>query len=243
MPYRRRYARKPPAPRRRRRMYRKKRTAPRLAKAMRPAIYYFKRRYSEVVTLNTSSPPLGWSASGNSLVRSLIFKLSDLLDYSDFTNLFNQYKLTGVKMEFIFSNTSSGATSNNDETSSVPAINSNSQIIMWMCPNQTGDGVSVSPNQMLKTSSSTKRACINGGRSIHTYQRLNQLGLVYGGVGNDDHSMTRPRFISTSEPHALHYGQHVCIEKSDQSVFAASTTNYQSVRILYTYYIQTRQVE
>ncbi len=235
--------------------YRKKRKAPvrkrnyrrrpqiRLAKSMRPAIYYFKRRYSEVVQLNTSSPPLGWSASGNSLVRTFVFKLSDLTDYSDFTNMFNQYKLTGVRIEFIFSNTSSGPVGNNDSASSVPAAQSNSQIIMWMCPNNTGDGQTVGPEQMLKISSSTKRACINGGRTIRTYQRLNQLGLVYGGVGNDDHSMTRPRFISTTEPHALHYGQHCCLEKSDQSEFASNTTNYQAVRIFYTYYIQCRMVE
>ncbi len=240
MPYRRPYRKKRRAPVRKRRNYRKR---PVLAKAMRPAVYYFKRRYSEVVTLNTASPPLGWSASGNSLVRTFVFKLSDLLDYSDFTNMFNQYKLTGVKLEFIFSNTSSGPVGNTDSASSVPAVQSNSQIMMWLCPNNTGDGQTVGPNEMLKISSSTKRACINGGRSIHTYQRLNQLGLVYGGVGNDDHSMVKPRFISTSEPHALHYGQHCCLEKSDQTVFASDITNYQSVRILYTYYIHCRQVE
>lgn len=239
MPYRKPYRRK-------RRPYKKrvyKKKPIKMAKAMRPAVYYFKRRYSEVVTLNTASPPLGWSASGNSLTRSFIFKLSDLLDYSDFTNMFNQYKLTGVKMEFIFSNTGSGPVGNNDSASAVPATQSNSQIIMWLCPNNSGDGVTISPNQMLKTSSSTKRSCINGGRPIHLYQRLNQLGLTYGGVGNDDHAIVRPRFISTTEPHALHYGQHCCLEKSDQTVFASNTTNYQSVRILYTYYIHCRQVE
>jgi len=237
MPYKRAYGRK--RPRARRRAPARRRQA--LAKPMRPATYAFKRQYSEVVSLNTSSPPLGWVASGNSLCRSLVFKLSDLLDYSDFTNLFNQYKLSAVKLELIFSNTTSGAVSS--LSSSVPGTQSNSQLIMWMCPNNSGDGVTVGPESMLKMSSSTKRLCLNGGRPITSYQRLNQLGLVYGGTGNDDHSMTRPRFISTDEPHALHYGQHVCIERADQGVFANETTNYQSVRILYTYYIQARQVE
>ena len=242
MPYRRlpyRKKRKAPV---RKRPYRSRKPYLR-AKAMRPAIYYFKRKYSEVVQLNTSSPPLGWSASGNALTRSLIFKLSDLLDFADFTNMFSQYKLTGVKMEMIFSNTESSQTGNNDSTSAVPAVQSNSQLLLWMCPNRDGAGSTISPNQMLKTSSAWKRPCINGGRPIHTYQKLNMLGLVYGGVGNDDHAMVRPRFISTSEPHTLFYGSNILIEKSDQSVFASGTTNYQSVRILYTYYIQCRQVE
>jgi len=214
---------------------------PRLAKPMRPATYSFKRSYSEVVQLNSSNPPLGWSAVGNALHRQFVFKLSDLLDYTDFTNLFNQYKLTGVKVQFLFSNTQSSATQSLSTT--VPSTYTNSQLILWIAPNPVGDSTTIGPTQMLKISSHKKRLCLNGGKPINMYKKLTQLNEVHGGGGNTDFAMIRPRWVGTYEPHTLHYGQNVCIEKADQGVFASSTTNYQAVRILYTYYIQTRQVE
>lgn len=237
MPYRKPYKKK----RMTRRPIRKRTYKPRLAKPMRPATYAFKRSYSEVVTLNTSSPPVGWSATGNALHRQFVFKLSDLVDYQDFTNLFNQYKLTGVKIQLLFSNTASSAVSS--LSSSVPATNSNSQIIMWIAPNPVGDTTVIGPLQMLKISAHKKRLCLNGGKPITMYKKLNQLSEIHGGGSNTDYAMVSPRWVGTYEPHSLHYGQNICLEKADQGVFAANATNYQSVRIIYTYYIKTRQVE
>ena len=232
-------------PKRRKAPYRRRtyRRPMRMAKPLRPKIYYFKRMLSEVVQLNTQSPPAGWSATGTALHRQFVYKLSDLPDYSDFTNLFNQYKLTGCKIQLLFSNTESGAVANVGNISNPQNMHSNAQVIMWIAPNPTGQATTVTPATMLTISSHKKRLCLNGGRPINVYKRLHQLQETHGGSGNTDFAYVRPRLISTNEPHTLHYGQSICLEKADQTLFSGSSHNYQSVRILYTYYIVCKQVE
>lgn len=213
-----------------------------MAKPLKPKTYFFKRCFSEVVQLNTQSPPLGWSVTGNALYRQFVYKLSDLAQYTDFTNLFNQYKLTGVKIQLLFSNTQSGQVANTVSTAP-QVLHSNSQVIMWIAPNPTGVAQTVGPDEMLKISAHKKRLCLNGGKPITVYRKLKQLQETHGGAGNTDFAFVNPRLISTSEPHTLHYGQNICLERADQGLFANNSTNYQSVRIIYTYYIMTRQVE
>ena len=244
MPYARR--RKQPNRRRRVRNYRRRfarRRAPRIGKPMRPATYAFKRSYSDLVQLNTATPPAGWTTVGNALYRQFEYKLSDLQDYGDFVGMFKQYKLTGVKLEFFFSNTVAGPTaSDNDATP--PQTFSNSQIIMWMAPSPSGDGVPLGPDNMMSIQSATKRYGINGGRSIKTYAKLKQHSQLSGATNIDttDMGMVNPRFVSTLEPHTPHYGQNIVIEKVDQSQFANLQTNYQTCRIISTYYIVCRMV-
>lgn len=221
----------------------RRKTQLRVGKPLRPAIYYFKRSYSEVVELNTQSPPLGWSVVGNALHRQFIYKLSDLNQYLEFTNLFNQYKITGVRLQMYFNNTVSGQVANVVNTTTPQIVNANNQIIMWLAPNPVGDNTTIGPSDMLNIQSAKKRACINGtGKPINTYCKMKILSNMYGGVGAVDHAITYPRFVSTLEPHLLHYGQNMVLERADQTVFASNSYNYQSVRIIYTYYIATRQV-
>lgn len=239
MPYKKTYRKKRPI---RKRPYIRRRAKLTLAKPLKPKTYLFKRSFSEVVQLNTQTIPTGWEKTGNALYRQFVYKLSDLLDYSDFTNMFNQYKLTGVNIQMYFSNTESGSVANTISTAP-QVLHSNSQVIMWIAPNPTGQAGVIGPDAMLKIQSHKKRLCMNGGRPISVYRRLKQLTETHGGTGNTDYRVSNPKFVSTNEPHTLHYGQSICLERADQQLFANNATNYQSVRMIYTYYIVCKQVE
>ena len=113
MPGYRRYGRRPTSNRRRtgmaRRPSRRFGRRPRVVRAPRPlgsgAIHSFKQSFNQVIGLNTSSAPSGWSTNGNNLYRSLRFKLTDIQQHGEFTDLFAMYKLKGVRMQMYFSNT------------------------------------------------------------------------------------------------------------------------------------------
>lgn len=212
---------------------------------MRPATYNFKRTLSTVVQLNTQVVPAGWTATGNALHRQFSYKLSDLPDYGDFTSMFAQYRLTGVKLELMFSNTVSGTTTNPSQPGAAQMF-SNSQIIMWLAPTPLLSATRIlGPDNFAKMPSAKKRLCINGGRPIVTYARLKQRSVTFGGGDPpaDDYAAVTPKFIGTHEPHTPHYGQNMCLERADQALFAGEQANYQDVRIFATYYVQCRQVE
>lgn len=240
MPYKKSYKRKSrPRNFRRRRISRPMK----IGKPLRPKTYFFKRCLSETVQLNTQTIPSGWSSTGNALYRQFVYKLSDLIDYSDFTNMFNQYKLTGVNIQMFFSNTGSTPAANVVSTSAPQVINSNSQLLVWVAPNPTGQVSVVGPDAMLRIQSHKKMLALNGGRPLNIYKRLKQLSETHGGTSNTDFQVVTPKFISTVEPHCLHYGQSICIERADQLLMANNASNYQYCRFIYTYYIQCKQVQ
>lgn len=216
-----------------------------MSRAMRPQIYLFKRRRTEVVELDTQTPPTGWNSFGNALYKQFVYKLTDLTNYSDFTNLFNQYKLAGVKCQFIFSNTQSAPVQHDSN----PTYNPNAQIVMWLAPNPTGKQQTLSPTHFYNTSSATKRICLNGGKPVGVYRRNKQLTQILqahppaGGTPTTDYGFSNPKFISTSEPHTEHYGLNVLLERVDGNLMAGNSNNYQYMRIYYTYYVVCRQVE
>ena len=227
---------------RRRRNYRRPRRPNTVARPMRPAVYSFKRSTSEVVQLNTQTVPLGWTASGNALCKNLNYKLSDLPDYLEFVKLFRRYKINAVRVQMYFSNTGSTEASN-PLSSETPQIQNANNQIMWVCPSPAGNSTIIGPDQMLQIQSAKRRPCLNGdGKPISIVSRVRQLGMRYGGEQNTDFAVVKPRFVSTQEPHTIHYGQSICFERADQSVFANNSHNYQTVRIIYTYYFQCKQV-
>ena len=84
----RRYRRKP--------AYRRKRLMKRTRARLNLGVHSFKRK---VVLGNVQA--YNNAGVGVNAAVAFSFKLSDLPQYTDFTNLFDQYKLTGVKLDFI----------------------------------------------------------------------------------------------------------------------------------------------
>lgn len=230
------YARRPyRRPRRRVRNYRRRNTRRPRTKLGRPSkglttsVYKFKR--SIVESFNLTSPPSPWDAPDtDAITLSAAFKLNDLNDNSDFTNLFAQYKITGVKMEMYFSSTSIAQVSSSGD-----------QMIIYWNKNSVGRGDQTLDEQhFLDSQAGRKRVAIVGsGRPISFYMPLKQLSERHGGsLGATDYAAVRPKFISTGEPTCLHYGYNMRLQLINN--LAISRT---AVKCIYTYYVTCKQAQ
>lgn len=219
--------------------YKKKGRVGRPSKSLRPSVYFFKRMIEETVELNSSDPPANWVANGNAISRQWQHKLSDILTLTDFTNLFAQYKITGVKYQFFFSNT--GSTPSQANTAPQGFFN-NAQLLLWMTPSPVGQAVTLDKATVLNTQSAKKRICLNGGKPISVFKKVKQLTMVDSG-SITDYAFSRPKWISTLETGCRHYGLNCLIERVDGTAFASLQTDYQSVRVITTYYIACKQVQ
>ena len=244
MPYgKRKYSRKNNKRRPKRNLRRARRGARlgRPSRGITPSVYFFKRSITEIVELNTQTPPDGWLVSGNSLYKQFQYSLRDLNDYGDFTSLFNQYKICGVKMTFFFTQTNTGPIQHSDTPPH--AVNSNSQIIMFIGPNGVGASETLDRDYFMDSQAVKRRLCLNGGRPISVYRRMRQLSNIYQSVTGTDYAMARPRWISTVETSTPHYGMNCMLERVDGEVFANDAVNYQKMRVEATYYVACRQVQ
>ena len=192
------------------------------SRGLRTSVYLFKRSYIETFAL--TSPPSSWDQPDTSAItQQTVFKLSDLHDYSDFVNLFNQFKICGVRMQFYFSNS---------------IASGNDQVMMYIAPNLAGSTVTLDEQYFLDNQSTKRKAGITGqARPITAYHKCRQLAQVYGGPTQSDYASFRPRYISTGEPSALHYGANIRIQMMNNTSMANT-----SVKVLYTYLIACRQV-
>lgn len=210
---------------------------------MRPRTYNFTRSFVENVSLNTNSPPTGWTAVENGLVRSQAFDITLLPDNTEFTSLFAQYRLMAVKQEFYFAATSSGTTVNPSDG----MINvGNRQIMMYMNPNPVGqnNASSLTENFFMQSQVCKKRLCLNSvGRPVNFYKRLNQLSAVFSNeLGVTDYAKIRPKFVSTAETQTQHYGFDTRIQRVDGNGFSTGGDEYPTVKIVTKVYLQCRQV-
>ena len=215
-----------------------------VGRPMKPVTYTFKRCFEELVDLKVDQGGTdGWVEEGTGLYKQFVYNLSLLPDYTDFTNLFHSYKITGVSMKMYFSNTNSGT----NNTSS--AMNhANSQVLMRVAPNPDGASANILTNPLSidwfnQTSSTKRRLCLNTiGKPITTYTKLKQLGEVYHNTGNTDYTIKTPKWLSTKEPSTPHYGMNCRLDRVDGGTFTAGYNNNQVVRIIHTVYIKCRQV-
>jgi hypothetical protein len=67
---------------------------------MKDPVYYFKRKLQHTFNPTVSDSIAPWVAANEGIVYSHNIKLSSLPNYSDFTNLFESYKIMGVELEF-----------------------------------------------------------------------------------------------------------------------------------------------
>jgi hypothetical protein len=239
MPPRKSYRRKP-----RRKTYKRKSALGKPSRGIKQSVYLFKRRLVEVVELNSQLPEEGWSSGAyNSLYKQLQYSLDDIRDSTDFSNLFSMYKLTAVKVQFMFSQTQSGPIPSG---ATLPiSSNTNAQVIVMYAPWSAGNSEATDANYMKDKQSSKRRLGLNGGKPISMYMPLRQLSVRHSTAtgGGVDFASVKPQWISTSEPKCVHYGSSVCFQRADRSIFAHEATQYQSCRIETTYYIACKGVQ
>lgn len=195
---------------------------------IRPRVIRFKRSYCETVVLNPNSIPSGWTLNGNAFTKQMVFNLDSLPEKTDFTNLFRQYKLVGVRSQCYYSNTN--------------ASQWNQNAIMYYSQNYAGvsDATSLDEQYFLNRPRSKKRLLLNtlGKPAADLYQPLRQLSLMYGTSVNTEYGSVRPRWISTTEPVCQHYGLDVHIARTDGLAFTTgSQSPYPTLKIIHTVYI------
>lgn len=222
-----------PLRRKRNATYRRKRRKPwrksnfgRPSRPMRQSVYMFKRRIQEVTQVNDLTTS-NWVAEGNGIIRHWNFSLADLTNSNDFINLFSSYKITGVKVEIYFSNNLANA-------------NLNQQMIGYAAPNRSGQVAhGLTEQYFLECQASTKRACyVDSARPLTYFMKVNQLSEQYNSITNTDYAFVKPKYISTLEPNAAHYGLDTRIQCVNNTAMPLAF-----IKCILTYYITCKGVE
>lgn len=210
------------------------RTQSRVPRGLTPGVYRFKRDIEETLAISAGPAPEGWSADGTSRIyRQLGWSIGALGDHSDFTNLFAQYRLKGARMKMYFSNTASSQ--HNIQFS-------NSQLMVRMAPNQSGQVDTLNTAYWASAQAKKYRLASNGGRPLDIYMPLKQANEITSSTGTAN-TMTAPKFVNTDVTNVQHYGINMAIERVDGQGFSAGSTNYQYVKIITTIYLECRRVE
>ena len=234
MPKRRRDAARRPRPTKRRKYVSRNRS--RLGKpsrGLKTSVYLFKRRFVE--TFDLGNPPTDWVDEGTAITLHTGYRLSDLSDYGDFTNLFAMYKLSAVKVQFYFSSNSVTQTTEQTGTPAQP----NGQLLIYMAPNKTGQQLTLTEQYFLNNQATrVKPAIVASARPVNMYNRLMQLGERFGSVTNTDYAVMKPRWISTAEAGTLHTGQDIRIQYVN-----GQQLNNTSCKVIYTYYVACKQAQ
>lgn len=227
------YVRRPAAKRRRfnrKRTYRRRPTLGRPTRGLRPAVYLFKRRYVE--TFSMSNAPSNWdSGQSDAITTNTLFKLEDLSDYTDFTNLFAQYKITAAKMEMYFSQ---NVVEENPGVGSAPC-----NVMVYMAPNRTGATQSLTEQWFLNNQTTRKKlGIVSSGRPVTMYMPLKQLSERYASAVNTDYATMRPSWVSTSETTTAHFGNVLRMQYVNGENMRATV-----VKVIWTYYVACKQAQ
>lgn len=205
------------------------------------AVHSFKQSFNQVIGINTASPPTGWSVNGNNLYRSLKFKLTDLLQHGEYTDLFAMYKIKGVRMQMYFSN---NVAESINESGGGSAFSPNQQILVWTDRNTGTTTFTGDTDEMLNSQTATKKLGLRSdGKPLDIYMPVRPMSNV-----EQDSSFVRPipsfksPWIGTDYPGVEHVGLNMMLQRVDGQPFTTGITNSQYARIIYTVYFQTKKV-
>ncbi len=204
---------------RRRRYYKKKNTlaTTNYKTVPMPKVYGFHRSKEELLALeDPDAGATGWiSTFDDAVCKTFVFSLNEFPNFSEFTNLYAQYKLNACALKIY--------PSYSEVVSSTGAVASTNLIItVW--PNVTGTPLTAAFTKASLNEIQRKRQWMfpmNKPTSI--YMKLKQLNEIYQSTLNTDYTVMRPRYISTTETSAPHYGLNVHIAKVDGSTFGSNS--------------------
>lgn len=205
---------------------------------MAPRVLQFKRRFSSDLILNAQSPPAGWtslSAGGDeALTLAYVFSMAEIPNYSNFTNLFDSYRIKGVRLQGYYSFTTASP-------------ENQAQVMLHYCRDHLGQHTAsvLTEDWFNERPRSRKRLIVNsvGRPSFDIYMPLSQLSNTYQSVANNDYVMQKPRFISTNEVNTPHYGMNLRLSRIDGNPWTANTANqYPTLKLFSTVYFEMRGI-
>lgn len=180
--------------------------------------YFFKRTFfKHTIQLSNTAPSYG----------AYIFKLSDLPNYTEFTNLFDRYRILGVKVLFIphWSNVDA------NPVSTMPLVNPD----FYTVTDYTEDGVPTSLNELYED---TSFRVTRGGKIHKRYLKPAVLSQEFESTIATAYSPKWKQWITTDDPATPHY----CLKWGADQLAVGTTQNFY-IRVMMTYYIQCKDVK
>lgn len=220
MPYKRNYRRKPRKTKKR--FVRKKvSTLGRPSYGLRTSEYKFRRQKRIHFNIGGNLPP-EWNSvtdTDNCIYNEWAFHAaSDVSGWPEFAQLFRQYKLDAVKLEFY------------PDINTVTTNRLNPQMMMVTIPTRHGYAP-VTRAAMEQHQSMRKQIIFSNKQPLSIYMKLNQASCIYSlqeGIAPTytDYVKSKPRFIASEEDHAEHYGFATYIMSVNETalVWAPGTT-------------------
>lgn len=180
-------------------------------------IHFFKRSFKQEISITNS----GFQAITSDGTNYNDFKLNQLPNYSDFTNLYDTYKICGIRQKFVFNR-------NNADVSVTSPI---TELPMLVTVNDfNDDGALANENEALEYST-FKQARLD--RPIKRYFRPTEQ-TVAGGTTSTDYM--KSKWTSTEAPERIHRGLKVAVD----TINSASGTTIGTLCIYTTYYVACR---
>ena len=223
MPYRKR-------PMRRRRPYRKRGATTRRPtnfnnkNMLTPNVYPICRQFENLVVLE--NPPSGGNfiaAADNMVVGHVECNLGELPGYTELTSLFAQYKLNAVTLTC-----TPTYQQDVDPTSTETVI-----CDIWRSNHGDTPTAAFQISDLLQIQK-RQTFIMPQRKSFKRSMMLNQLSNTYAGTTNNDYTIQKPRYLSTSEGTTPHYGINFCFRRPDGAAFTTM-----SPRLLMNYNVKS----
>lgn len=186
-------------------------------------IHSFKRTFCAYVSA------IGQNVAGLDLFPTWAFKLNDLPNYQEFTNLFDEYRIDRVDLKFVF-----GA--NAMQLQTVPA-----NTVAGLVPIVTAiDYDDANPCTAMSQLFEYESAKIHRMGDIFTVSLRPKISTAaYGGGVFTSYTNQRGIWIDNASPSVAHFGVKACIQTS---LYGAGANTNQTLEVFATYHIKCRDV-
>lgn len=176
-----------------------------------PNVYPICRQFENLVVLeNPTSGGNFIAAADNMVVGHVECNLGELPGYTELTSLFAQYKLNAVTL-----------TCTPTYQQDVDPTNTETVICDVWRSNHGDTPTSAFQISDLLQIQKRQTFIMPQRKSFKRSMMLNQLSNTYSGLTNNDYSIQKPRYISTSEGTTPHYGINFCFRRPDGAAFTS----------------------
>lgn len=224
------------------------------SRALTQSVYYFKRSFTDTVLLNdpTRGGTLGawpgafWAAvddqgatpagQTDGTQMRLQMKLSDLPDWTDFSHLFNLFKINGIKIEVIPQYTNVNPTSYN-------ITQAMAYILPYNYSNQRAAVNNLTEHICLQTQAAKKKTIWKEGKSFKHYSKLRVAGPLVADAATSGTwvpNLSKPKWFGFDNASIAvkHYGTQMRF----QPINYGTWTGDQQVKLVYTVYFACKGV-
>lgn len=250
MPYKKRQYKKPYKKRvYKRRLYRKKRLFKPQRGLTRSTIPFTRERetyfHLSDLTGSATAPFSNFThTTDGGVVGQLRVQLDDFPDHSDFTNLFRQYKINGIKITMY----PSANTTLSGQSGDISAGGnySNNQVLIRTMFNRTGIAIGAG-NTISEWSQvqAKKQWMLAKDKPTVIFCKTSQLTPVAAGdstPGDEEYAVIRPKYVSTNHPDSLFYGLNIRFDSLNGSPLSQTDQIWPQFRIVAKIYITCKGV-